>query len=140
MLKGDTKTLWEEKLSKVFAKRSPEDTEMLINLVSLSVFSRNNDDLGELYHVLGLDGFSKIISLFSGRTVTFPDREEFRSQLLIAVCYYYKKILGYSWEEVKKELPFAEDEINSIKIGKGISRLDREIQEQLFDLFQKNNK
>jgi len=135
MLKGEHRTLWEKKLNRLFEKRKPEDVELLINLVSLSVYSRNNKDLGSLYTILGTDNFSKVISLFSGRTITFPDREEFREALIIAVCYYYKEILNYEWSKIKEELPFAKDEINSIKIGKGIKKLNKEIKKQFFDLF-----
>lgn len=136
MLKGNNKTVWEKRLNKVFQKRDPEEIELLINLVSLTIFSRNREDLGEMYHLLGLDGFSKIISLFSGRTVAFPDREEFRSQVLIALCYYYKELKGMDWKDIKKELPFAEEEINTIKLGKGIAKLKKEIKQQIQDIFK----
>jgi len=139
MLKGENKTLWEKKLNRLFEKRTPEDVELLINLVSLSIYSRSNKDLGSLYTVLGTDDFSKVISLFSGRTISFPDREEFREALLVAVCYYYKELKGYEWTKIKEELPFAKDEINSIKIGKGIKKLNKEIKQQLFDLFLEDN-
>ncbi len=139
MMDSDTKNLWTDRLNMTFAERTPDESEMIINLVSMTIYSRNNKDLGDMYHALGMGGFSKIISLFSGRTLTFPDREEFQNQILIALCYYYKELKNMTWDEIKEELPFATEEVNTIRIGKGIAKLNKEIKNKLRDIFSEVN-
>lgn len=134
MLKKESQNLWEDKMSSIFRDKPSEEVEMFLNLISVTLYGRENDDLSKLYHYLGLDSFSKVISLFSGRTITFPSRQEFRDNILIALTFYLKEFKGQDWNQIKEELPF--EEVNSIKYGKGINKLKKSIQEVLYDYWE----
>lgn len=125
------KTLWEDRIKEILQTHSKTEMEQLIDLVSMVIYNQGNDDLSRLYYDVGLESFSKIIALFSQRTIKFPDREEFQDLLMTALCYYYKEVQKMSWDEIKAIFNFKE--FSSIKYGKGIAKLNAVIGDSVRD-------
>jgi len=127
--KKEIKSLWEEQLSSVFENKKT-DMDMFLSILSIVVFDRFDENIGKLYSVVNdMEVFTKIINTFSGLTVKVPDRDEFKDAISIALAYHYKHIKNMTWDEIKKELPY---ETNlPLKTGKGISKLNNTIKEQL---------
>jgi len=71
--------------------------------------------LVEIYDLLGLDKFTDLLQLMDGRTLTFPDKEDFKDTIQLAICYYYKHVEGKSWNEIKEIL--GDSELPTIKYG-----------------------
>lgn len=82
--------------------KNAEKNEALLSLV-------------EIYDLLGLDKFTELLQLLDGRTVTFPQKEDFKDTIQLAICYYYKNIEGKSWGEIKEIL--GDSELPTIKYG-----------------------
>ena len=124
--------LWEESLSKAFEETTKTDAELLLNILTIVVFNRFGNDLGHIYKIVGMENFSKITEIFSNKTVRFPDSEELRQALVLALTYYYKTIKNMTWEEVQKQLPYEPD--LPLHMGKRLASLDRTIKGQLDNL------
>ncbi len=71
--------------------------------------------LVEIYDLLGLDKFTDLLQLMDGRALTFPDKEDFKDTIQLAICYYYKHVEGKSWNEIKEIL--GDSELPTIKYG-----------------------
>lgn len=127
--------LWEESLFKAFEETTKTDTEILLNILTIVVFNRFGNDLGTLYRIVGMENFSKITEIFSSKTVRFPEVEELRQALTLALTYYYKNIKHLSWSEIQKQLPYERD--LPLHMGKRLVSLDKTIKNQLEGLLKK---
>lgn len=92
---------------------------------------KNSDELvfTEMYNLLGLEGFSNLISLMDGRTVVFPSKEEFKDTLMIVLAYYYRNLEQKSWEEIKDLLGLPD--INSVRLGIQSSQFEKFLQKMI---------
>ena len=127
--------LWEENLYKAFEETTKTDAEMLLNILTIVVFNRFGNDLGQLYRIIGMEKFSKITEIFSNKTLRFPESEDLRQALVLALTYYYKNIKGMNWEEIQKQLPYERD--LPLHMGKRLVSLDKTIKSQLEGLLSK---
>ncbi len=101
-IKTDSSKQIIEDLIKLHLFKNAEKNEALLSLV-------------EVYDLLGLDRFADLISLLSGKTITFPKKEDFKDTVTLAICYYYKNIENKSWNEIKDLL--GDEELPTIKYG-----------------------
>lgn len=124
--------LWEENLFNAFKETTKTDAEILLSILTIVVFNRFGNDLGHLYKIVGMENFSKITEIFSNKTLRFPDSEELRQALVLALSYYYKNIKGMTWEEVQRQLPYEPD--LPLHMGKRLVSLDKTIRNQLDSL------
>lgn len=133
--KEEVKSIWETQLTDVFSDHTKQDMDILLSIISLVLYDRFDDNLGKLYTVVNdVDLFTSIINEFSGMTIQIPERIEFKNAISIALAYHYKEIKKMKWEDIKKELPFGED--IPLRTGKGISKLNKSIKEQLNTLME----
>lgn len=126
--------LWEENLRSAFEETVKTDAEILLNILNIVVFNRFGSDLGYLYKVIGMEKFAKITETFSNKTIRFPEADDLRQALVLALSYYYKNIKRMSWEDVQRQLPYEHD--LPLHMGKRIASLDRTIKSQLDDLLK----
>ena len=103
MIFESPENLLEQKINETL--QEPEET-LVSSLIELSLLkdskkSRDTLVFSELYNLLGLESFTEVIQLLSGRTITFPTQESFKETILMVLCYYYRYVCGKSWEEVK---------------------------------------
>jgi hypothetical protein len=97
-------------------------TEQIFNQLTLYIFSLNSDqhDLYLLAKLLDNDSLQKIISYYDGDILRLPTREEYKTNILTALCFWLKTFKGYSWFEIKDYLKIPEnnkDLLSSISIG-----------------------
>jgi len=131
------KDVWINQIDDLFSKDEPEDYEIFLNIISIALYGKENPTLGTLYKEVGLENLGKIVTRFSGKTITIPDKFEFRDLIIASTCYFLKEIKHMDWDQIKKELPY--QDISSIKYGKQIVKLNNKISDELLDLFSLND-
>lgn len=133
LYKKDIKSLWEKSLEEAFEQTVKNDKQILMDILSLVVFNRFNSNIGKLYSILDdLESFTKIIDAFSDQMFKFPNKDEFKQALVLALVYYFKEIKKMNWIEVQKQIPYEKD--IPIHYGKKIVSLHKEIKKQIQNL------
>ncbi len=134
----DTSDAIDEKINSIMARIKLSDVDLILATLSVVIYStETNVDIIELFNLLDLDSFIKIISLFDGRTVQFPTKKQFRNSLLLSILYYYREIKKMEWEDIKKEFPF---DISSISYGIQIKNLNSWVKDKMVQLLKKIDK
>lgn len=129
MLYEQPKNILEMKLNETL--RGPEES-LISDLIKVSLLKKaaKDEDLliyTELYNLLGLDKFTELISLIDGRTIDFPDKEDFKEIIITVLCYYYRNVQKKEWSEIKSLLGIPE--LNTIRYGIRASQLEAFIKE-----------
>lgn len=131
MLYATPKSILQERLNQALDKGEETIISDLMKLSLLKRAEKNSDELvfTEMYNLLGLEGFSNLISLMDGRTVVFPSKEEFKDTLMIVLAYYYRNLEQKSWEEIKNLLGLPD--INSVRLGIQSSQFEKFLQKMI---------
>ena len=129
MIFESPENLLEQKINETL--QEPEET-LVSSLIELSLLkdskkSRDTLVFSELYNLLGLESFTEVIQLLSGRTITFPTQESFKETILMVLCYYYRYVCGKSWEEVKSLV--MEPDLQTAKFGIWCKQFDTFLKE-----------
>jgi hypothetical protein len=116
----------------VFANKQSD----LFKAIAL-VFYHNEklSDIYDVYKLLGVENFVRIIHLFDGRTVRFPTSTELKDAIILSLCFYYKEIEGLTWEEIHDRIPF---KFSSLTVSYKIKSLNAAIRAELIELFKSN--
>ncbi len=131
------KEVFEEQLNDLFSESKETETDQVISVFSLILSAEkeyNKKDFVELYHLVGLETFVSVVSLFEKRTITFPSVEKIREDIILAIVFYYKEIRNYTWKEIKEILPF---EFSSISYSFRLKKLDSFIIEKMKEILKK---
>lgn len=128
--------VWLQQIDNIFKTETKEDYEIFLDIISLALATKTNSDLSKAYKAIGIEKLGELINAFSGKTITFPDKLEFRDVLVVSACYYLKEVQGLSWDEIKAQLPY--QDISSIKYGKMIIKLSDTIKSQIATLMKSN--
>lgn len=129
MLYKDPKNILELKINEALG---PDEEEIISDLIKLSLMkkaSKNQDFMiyTELYNLLGLEGFTNMISLVDGRTINLPTKEDFKDSVITVLCYYYRNVKKLEWDDIKVLLGITD--INTIKQGIHSSQFESFIKE-----------
>lgn len=129
MLYKEPKNILEMKINEALG---PEEESMISDLIKLSLMkraSKNKDYMiyTELYNLLGLEGFTNLIALVDGKTLTLPTKEDFRDSVITVLCYYYRNVNKMEWDDIKVTLGITD--INTIKEGIRSSQFESFIKE-----------
>jgi len=114
----DAKSVFQQRLQDTLKTDASKD--VIEDLIRLHLFKNAEKDesllvLVEIYDLLGLDKFMDLLSLLNGQTVTFPEREDIKDTVQLAICYYYRNIEGKEWSTIKEIL--GDPELPTIKYG-----------------------
>jgi len=91
--------------------------------------------LMELFSTFGSIQFAKIISIAKGKTIVFPTEEEFQDSIVTTLCYYYKEMESFTWDEIKNKLNMPR--LNTIKYGIRVRQLKNFIDSQILKQLRK---
>ena len=128
--------VFEEQLNELFLRKDDKDLNIVLQALSLILYQNsNNTDLVELYHLLDLEGFVKVITLYEDRTVEFPSKDEIKESIILSLCFYYREIENKSWNEIRDTLPF---EISSHSYASKIKNLNKFIKKKMKELFMED--
>lgn len=120
----DPKSLFEYQTNETILKCATSNViEDILHLLMLKSAEKKEKNLTlvEIYNLLGVEKFTELIELLDGETVKFPTKEQFKEALTTAVCFYYRKYCGKSWEEIKKLL--GDEKLKSIRYSIHINQL-----------------
>ena len=130
------RNLFYHKLENVMGGDQQSNTQDILTLVDLILYKNKQVDLAGLHQLLGPDLFVQTLQLLGGKTITFPDTEEFRDVFMWALCYYAKEIQHKEWKDIKEELGY---DISSIKWSMKNKQLSHFIQEVLHKKMSKES-
>lgn len=120
------KTIFQQDVNDIMKTR--DETCLIEDLIGLQMFKDAEKDekllvLKELYNYLGTEKFMGVMDILAGKTVKFPSKDSFKETIQIALCWYYKRFRGYSWEQIKQLLH--DDELQTVKFGIKVQNLQR---------------
>lgn len=130
--------IWEKRLQNIFKKKEKSQTQLFLDVVSIVLFmNKNSKELGDLFSILKLDDFIKVVSLFENRTIEFPSKKEIQEAIEISLFYYYKNIRGVeSYDELKNLNIIEQKDFSSRSIGKKLTKLDKELKEKMLEILK----
>jgi hypothetical protein len=130
-----TNNITDLQLEQLFSPKKTTEMDIVLRTVELLLYENyNSTNIVEIYKLLGLENFSKLVQLFDGRTIKLPTKQELTDNLISSLVYYYRNIQNESWEEVKAHFPF---EISGIKHGIQVKHLNTFIQQKLEETLRK---
>lgn len=131
MLEGET-SVFERQMREAF--KPVEGQNGLFSAVAL-VFYHNAkiSEIFDVYKLLGVENFVKLIHLLDGRTVHLPSSEELRESILLALCFYYREVGGLEWDEIHDKIPFR---FSSISMSYKLRSLNSVIRSELKEIFR----
>lgn len=132
----EVNSVFEQQLKSIFRPVNGEDQSSLFSIISLIFYHDSKvSELHDVYKLLGLDNFIKLISLVDGRTIKFPTSTELKDAIILALCFYYREIENKSWTEIHDLIPY---NFNSISIAYKIKSLNSTLKTELKNFFGKN--
>lgn len=129
--------LWQERLHRKFAKKNQTEIDKFMNIVSIILYGNNTTkDVADLFSIVDIESFIKIISLFDGRDIQFPSKKELQDAIELALFFYYKNIQGItSYKDLKLLNIVDEKDFSSISIGKKLLKLEQSMQDKILEIF-----
>ena len=145
-MEEDKKKEWKENLKSAYTATDSFNKDIK-TLIEIIIYTSFGEKIGRLYKIVDDDKlFSKLIEEFENNEIQFPSKDDFTESVITAIIYYYKEVLGLSWEQIQEQLPYESDiglryarKINNLgdKIKKRLKQIDKnkkvEIEESLFD-------
>jgi hypothetical protein len=132
----DSKNIFEKQINEVFGKKKSTEMDLILKILSIIIYQNaTNTDIIELYKMLDLETFVKIITLFDGRPVRLPSSDVMKENLILSLIYYYKEIKKENWEQIKKHFPF---EISGISYGLRLKQINNFIRQKINELCKNN--
>jgi hypothetical protein len=118
--------------------------EQMFNELVLYVYSleSKDSDLYMLSKILPEESLLKLIAYYDGDILKLPSREEYKTCLLTALCFWLKTFKGYTWFEIKEFLDIPEnnkDLLSSISIGGKINKLRDNLGKDLLNILEKTD-
>jgi hypothetical protein len=131
MFKGES-SVFERQMREAF--KPVDEQNSLFSAVAL-VFYHNAkvSDIYDVYKLLGIENFIKLIHLLDGRTVHLPTSEELQGLILLALCFYYREVEGLTWDEVHDKIPF---QFSSISMSYKLKSLNAALKTELQEIFR----
>jgi hypothetical protein len=133
MFKGES-SVFERQMREAF--KPVDEQNSLFSALSL-VFYHNVkfSEIYDVYKLLGIENFVKLIHLLDGRTVRLPTSEELRESILLSLCFYYREIEGLEWNEIHDKIPF---QFSSISMSYKLKSLTAAMKTELKEILRGN--
>lgn len=130
MFKGES-SVFERQMREAF--KPIDEQNALFSAVALVFYHDVKiSEIFDVYKLLGMENFVKLIHLLDGRTIRLPTSEELQDAILLAICFYYREIEGLEWDEIHDKIPFR---FNSISMSYKLKSLNSAIRAELRKIF-----
>jgi len=131
----DPTNVYQAKIKNLFSKKASNEIELLFKVAELMIFQElSSSDMFEVYTLLGMENFSKLVNLADGRPIRLPKKEQIEDAFLASIMYYEKIIKGKSWKEIKRLYP--EIDISSIKYSLKITNFDNFLTQKIEEMLR----
>jgi hypothetical protein len=126
MFKSES-SVFEKQMREAF--KPVDEQNSLFSAVAL-VFYHNVkiSEIYDVYKLLGIENFVKLIHLLDGRTIRLPTSSELQESILLALCFYYREVEGLDWDEVHDKIPF---QFSSISMSYKLKSLNASLRSEL---------
>ena len=127
-------SVFDKQLRNAFKPAMENQQGDLFRAIAL-VFYHNEklSDIYDAYRLLGVENFVRLVHLFDGRTVHFPNSSELKEAIILSLCFYYKEIEGLDWAEIHDRIPF---KFSSLQVSYKIKSLNAAIRAELVEIFK----
>jgi hypothetical protein len=131
MFKSES-SVFERQMREAF--KPVDEQNSLFSAVAL-VFYHNVkiSEIYDVYKLLGVENFLRLIHLLDGRTIHLPTSVELQESILLALCFYYKEVEGLEWDEIHDKIPF---QFSSISMSYKLKSLNSAIRSELKEIFR----
>jgi hypothetical protein len=131
MFKSES-SVFEKQMREAF--KPVEEQNSLFSAVAL-VFYHNVkvSEIYDVYKLLGIENFVKLIHLLDGRTIHLPTSAELQESILLSLCFYYREVEGLDWDEIHDKIPF---QFSSISMSYKLKSLNSAIRSELKEIFR----
>jgi hypothetical protein len=131
MFKSES-SVFERQMREAF--KPVDEQNSLFSAVAL-VFYHNVkiSEIYDVYKLLGVENFVRLIHLLDGRTIHLPTSAELQESILLALCFYYKEVEGLEWDEIHDKIPF---QFSSISMSYKLKSLNAAIRSELKEIFR----
>ena len=127
----DGESVFEKQMQEVF--QSIDNKSILFSVISFVFYhDKKVTEIYDIYRLLGIDNFIKLVHLLDGETIKLPTSTELRELILMILCFYYREVEGLEWGEVHDKIPFR---FNSISMSYKIKSLNDSIRSELIAIF-----
>ena len=132
----NSNNVFEVQLRELFKPAQQKEDMTLFQLISLVFYHNANiTDLYDMYNLLGIESFIKLVHLMDGKNIRFPTSQELRDAIVVAICYYHKEVEGLNWDQIREKIPF---EFSSISIAHKIKNINTILKRELEEIFKSN--
>jgi hypothetical protein len=116
------------------ALKPVDEQNSLFSAISL-VFYHNvkTSEIYDVYKLLGMENFVKLIHLLDGRTIHLPTSAELQELILLALCFYYREVEGLDWDEIHDKIPF---QFSSISMSYKLKSLNAALKAELREILR----
>jgi hypothetical protein len=131
MFKSES-SVFEKQMREAF--KPVEEQNSLFSAVAL-VFYHNTkmSEIYDVYKLLGMEYFVKLVHLLDGRTVHLPTSAELQESILLALCFYYREVEGLDWDEIHDKIPF---QFSSISMSYKLKSLNASLRSELKNILR----
>jgi hypothetical protein len=131
MFKGES-SVFERQMREAF--KPVDEQNSLFSAIAL-VFYHNvkTSEIYDVYKLLGIENFIKLIHLLDGRTVHLPTSAELQELILLALCFYYREVEGLEWDEIHDKIPF---QFSSISMSYKLKSLNAALKAELKEILR----
>lgn len=129
---------YQKRIKDIFSRKVENDMEYIFQVVELMLYKdMDSTDMFEIYQLLGMENFVKLVTLVDGRAIRLPKKQDIEDALLASLLYYEREINKKEWKDIKKMYP--ELEISSLKNSLMIKSLNEFLQQKIGELLRKGN-
>lgn len=131
MFKSES-SIFERQMREAF--KPVDEQNSLFSAIAL-VFYHNvkTSEIYDVYKLLGVENFVKLIHLLDGRTVHLPTSAELQELILLALCFYYREVEGLEWDEIHDKIPF---QFSSISMSYKLKSLNAALKAELKEILR----
>jgi hypothetical protein len=131
MFKGES-SVFERQMQEMF--KPVDEQNSLFSAVALVFYhDQKVSEIYDVYKLLGMENFVKLIHLLDGRTVHLPTSAELQESILLALCFYYREVDGLDWDEIHGKIPF---QFSSISMSYKLKSLNAALRNELKEIFR----
>jgi len=120
--------IFEKQLRDAFKPAVAQQSDLFRAVALVFYHNEKLSDIYDIYKLLGIEDFVRLIHLLDGRTVNLPTSTELKDVIILSLCFYYREVEKLGWEEVHERIPF---KFSSLQVSHKIKSLNSALKKEL---------